>query len=110
MRDLLFKNRLSGDGKRKVISSSEISDKEGVHSVIRRHFICMVKEVTEENFTKPQPYLYARKEQDTKQKRQKFFCKVKGSVCALHNEKLFLVTFMHSLKIELTAIPQNVSL
>lgn len=109
MRDLLFKNLTSSDRKRKVISSSEISDKEGVHSVIRRHFVCMVKEVKEGVIDKPAPYLYVVKEHNTKEHREKFFCKIKGSVCALNQGRVFLIVFMHSLRIDLLSAPQSVS-
>jgi len=109
MRDLLFRNLTSSDRKRRVISSSEISDKEGVRSIIRRHFICMVREVASQDMQKPAPFLYVLKEQNTKEQRQRFFCKVKGSICAINRGRLFLIVFMHTLKIDLAAIPQNVT-
>ena len=84
MRDLLFKNLTSLEHKRKIIASSEISDKEGVHSVIRRHFIYMVKEVKSQELEKPLPYLYVEKIRNTKEQKQKFFCKIKGSVYAIN--------------------------
>jgi len=104
MRDLLFKNLTSGDHKRRIIASSEIVDKQGVRSIIRRHFICMLKEISDEhNIEKPLPYLYVLKEHNTKEHKEKFFCKIKGSFCAINKGKLFLVVFMHSLKIDLVA-------
>jgi len=36
MRSLLYKNLTSADRSRRVIASSETTDKEGVHSVVRR--------------------------------------------------------------------------
>ncbi|MBM3243626.1 MAG: hypothetical protein FJZ12_02160 [Candidatus Omnitrophica bacterium] len=109
MRDLLFKNLTSSDHKKRIISSSEVSDKQGVRSIIRRHFICMVKEIKDQSINKPEPYLYVLKEQNTKEQKQRFFCKVKGSICAVNNGRLFLIVFMHSLKIDLVATPQSVS-
>lgn len=111
MRDLLFKNLTSSDHKKRIICSSEVTDKQGVHSVIRRHFICMVKEIDKQGagMDKPQPYLYVLKEKDTKEQKQKFFCKVKGSICAVSGDRLFLVVFMHSLRIDLASAPQNVN-
>lgn len=108
MRDLLFKNLTSNDRRRKVISSSEITDKEGVRSIIRRHFICMVKEIKSESIDKPAPYLFVLKEHNSKEHKEKFFCKIKGSVCALNHGKLFLIVFMHSLRIDLLSAPQSV--
>jgi hypothetical protein len=110
MRDLLFKNLTSSDHKRKIISSSEIADSQGIHSIIHRHFICMVKEVSSFDSSRPAPYLYVLKEHRTKEQKERFFCKVKGSVCVVHNERFYLVVFMHSLKIDLVANPQPSSL
>ncbi|MCX5695332.1 MAG: hypothetical protein NTW18_01515 [Candidatus Omnitrophica bacterium] len=109
MRDLLFKNLVSDDHRRKIIASCEVMDKQGVRSTIRRHFICMIKEIKDENnIEKPLPYLYILKEHNTKEQKEKFFCKIKGSVCAISNGKLFLIVFMHSLKIDLIARAEQV--
>jgi hypothetical protein len=107
MRDLLFKNFTSSDKKRKVISSSEIMDQEGVRSIIRRHFICLVKEVENKETVKPLPYLYVLKSRNTKEHKEQFFCRIKGSVYALSGEKLYLFLFMHSLKINLVSPTQQ---
>jgi len=102
MRDLLFKNLTSEDKKRRIISSSEISDKEGVHSVIHRHFACVLEEVKDVSAVqKPAPYLYVLKENNTKDCRQKFFCRIKGSIFAVSEGRIYLIIYMHSLKINL---------
>lgn len=103
MRDLLYKNLTSADRKRRVIASSEITDKEGVHSVVRRHFSCMIKQVEKSDVVKPAPYLYVLKERNTREKREHFFCKIKGSLLATNKNKIFLVVFIHTLSIQLTA-------
>jgi len=106
MRDLLFKNLTSEDHRRRIIASHEVVDKQGVRSVIRRHFIYMLKEISDEhNIEKPLPYLYVLKEHNTKEHKEKFFCKIKGSLCAINKGKLFLIVFMHSLRIDLVANP-----
>jgi len=69
----------------------------------------MVREVASQDMQKPAPFLYVLKEQNTKEQRQRFFCKVKGSICAINRGRLFLIVFMHTLKIDLAAIPQNVT-
>lgn len=107
MRDLLFKNLTSTDGKRRIIASSEIIDKQGIRSIIRRHFVCVVREIKDNKMEKPLPYLYVFKERDTREQTEKFFCRLKGSVYAVGNGKLYLILFMHSLKINLVAIPQD---
>jgi len=106
MRDIFFKNRISADNKRKIIATSEINDAQGVHSVIHRHFIYILKEAKDNNKAeRPLPSVHILKERNTKEHREKFTCKLKGSMYVLNNEKLFLVVFMHSLSINLTAIP-----
>ena len=107
MRDLLFKNLTSTDGRRKIIASSEIVDKKGVRSVIRRHFVCLVKEVQGNLVAKPLPYLYVLKEHNTRDHRERFFCRLKGSIYATCSDKIFLIIFMHSLKIDLVGVPQD---
>jgi len=109
MRDLLFKNLTSGDKKRRVVSSSEIADKKGIHSVIRRHFICLIKEIgSEANAPKPSPSVQVLRERDTKAKLDRFSCRIKGSLYASSGERLFLILFMHSLKITLTPKVKNI--
>ena len=76
MRDLLFKNLTSENKKRKILASSEIMDKQGVHSVIHRHFICLIKEIKDKQMVKPEPYLYVLKERNTRQQAEKFFCRI----------------------------------
>lgn len=107
MRDLLFKNLTSSDRKRRIISSSEIVDRQGMRSVIHRHFACIVKEIQDSGLEKPMPYVYVLKEHNAKQQKEKFFCRIKGSIYAISNGRLFLILFMHSLKINLVAIPQD---
>jgi hypothetical protein len=109
MRDLLYKNLTSDDKKRRIIASSEVVDKQGVRSIIRRHLVCLVKEVKYNEIEKPLPYLYVLKEHNSREEKEKFFCKIKGSVYAICNGRLFLVLFVHSLKINLIAIPKRFS-
>lgn len=103
MRDLLFKNLTFPSRGRKIIASSEVADKEGVHSVVRRHFSYIVKPVPGPQIVKPQPYLYVLKERNTKLKREHFFCKVKGSVLAVNQGNFYLILFVHTLSVDLTA-------
>ena len=107
MRDLLFKNLTSVDKKRKIIACSEIADSQGVRTVIRRHFVCVIREVQDKQMQRPLPYLYVLKERNSREQREKFFCRIKGSIYAVHKGRLFLILFMHSLKISLTPVPQD---
>ncbi len=105
MRDLLFKNLTSPDRKRRIIASSEVAEKQGVRSIIRRHFICILKEAKDNNINKPLPYLYVRKEHNTKEQTEKFFCRMKGSMFTVLGDKIYLIIFIHSLKISLETVP-----
>jgi len=107
MRDLIFKNLTSDDKKRRIIASSETIDKQGVRSIIRRHFVCIVKEVKDGSEMRPLPYLYVLKERSSKERREKFFCRIKGSVYAVSNGRPLLILFMHSLRINLVAVPED---
>ncbi len=102
MRDLLYKNMTFPARGRKVIASSEIADKDGVHSVVRRHFAYIIKPVESSELFKPQPYLYVLKQRNTEQKREHFFCKVKGNILGVCRGKFFQISFVHTLNIELT--------
>lgn len=108
MRDLLFRNLTSLDHRKKILASSEIFDKSGIRTVVRRHFVYIVKEVAADVKIQKQPsYLFVLKERKTAQRIEKFFCRMKGSIYAISNEKVYCITFMHSLKICLSAIPEN---
>jgi hypothetical protein len=103
MRDLLYKNLTFLNRGQKIISSREIADKEGVHSVVRRHFTYIIKQVENSKIEKQAPYLYILKEKNTKNKKERFFCKIKGNLIAENNGKLLHILFVHTLSVELTA-------
>lgn len=115
MRDLLFKNLTSNDKRRKILASSEIVDKQGVRSIIHRHLVCIIEEVKPRLADKeevndserkcPLPYLYVLKEHNSKEQREKFLCRIKGSMYVINNGRLFFVRFTHSLKINLIPAP-----
>jgi len=107
MRDMLFKNLTSMDKKKRIISSSETVDKQGIRSTVKRHFVCMIKEIEDKDLQPPLPYLYVLKVRNTKEQKEKFFCRIKGSLFAVKQDKLYLVLFMHSLKIDLVALPPD---
>ena len=107
MRDILYKNLTSTDKRKRVISSSETVDKQGIRSIIKRHFICMLKEVENGELQAPMPYLYVLKVRNTKEQKERFLCRIKGSLFAIKQGKLYMILFTHSLKIDLTAIPPD---
>ena len=108
MRDLLFRNLTSVDHKKKVLACAEIIDNAGVRTTIRRHFIYMIKEIAEKPSQVDQPYLKVVKIRNSRRRIERFFCKMKGSIIASYNKKLFLIKFMHTLNINLFALPNGV--
>jgi hypothetical protein len=107
MRDLLFKNLTSPDRKRKVLACEEIIDNAGVRTIVRRHFIYMVREIPQKPAKADEPYLSVIKIHDRKRRIERFLCKMKGSVIASYNSKLFHIRFMHTLNINLFALPNG---
>jgi len=45
MRDIVFKNISSPLKRRKILATTEVVDKEGIHSIVSRHFVYMAKEM-----------------------------------------------------------------
>jgi hypothetical protein len=110
MRDLLFKDLTSSDKKRRIISSAEIMDKQGVRSIIHRHFVYIIKEITGTSYREnPLPSVYVVKKRDTRARKENFFCRVKAGLILANGQRQFLVLYTHSLKIRLTAIPEQLS-
>lgn len=107
MRDLVFKNIACPEKKRRIIATSEVADNQGVRSIIRRHFICIVREIKDYNRPEPSPYLYILKERNTNEHKERFFCKIKGNACAVIEDRIFLILFTHSLSISLARLPAD---
>lgn len=107
MKNLIFKNLTSADKKRKTISISEITDSQGIHSIVQRHFVYIAKEVYAERIQNSPSEVRIVKERNTRERRESFFCKVKGQVYISNNDRLFLICFLHSLKIELAVIAEG---
>jgi hypothetical protein len=107
MRDLIFKNLTSEDKRKRIVSSTETIDRQGIHSIIRRHFVYVVREVQEFNPQHSDPRVFIFKERNSREQKERFYCKIKGDLRTINNGKLFLVQYIHSLKINLTALPQE---
>ena len=106
MRDLVFKNLTSSDRKRRVVVSAETAESSGMRTETVRHFICLVKEIMpDKTMARPLPYLYVRRERNNREQKQRFFCRIKGSVYIVMNNHAYLIYFAHSLRINLKAVP-----
>jgi len=97
----------SVDRKKKVLACEEIIDNAGVRTIVRRHFIYMVKEIPQKPSKSEDPYLSVIKIRDRKQRIERFLCKMKGSIVASYDNKLFYIRFMHTLYINLFALPNG---
>lgn len=105
MRNIIFKNLTSSDRRKKIIVSDESFDKSGIHTHIQRHLICLVRKIySEKEITQPLPHLYVLKETNTQKQTKKFILKLKGSIYTIVGNSLFLITFLHSLKIEMSIL------
>jgi hypothetical protein len=107
MRDLILKNLTSVEKKRRVLSSSETAESQGIRSIIRRRFICIVREIKGKQTQKYLPYLYILKARNTRELSETFFCKIKGNVYFIYEGKLFLILYAHSLKIDLIPVSRT---
>lgn len=105
MRDLVFKNLTKQENRRKILSSSETVDKDGVRTVVRRHFVYMVREAADQGQELEKPYLCVYKERNTRERLERFYCRMKGAMIVASQGKFFKINFMHSLRINLCAIP-----
>ncbi len=108
MRELIFKNLTSQDKRKKIIVSSEQVQKSGIRTHTIRRLICLIREIKpQEALRKSLPYLYVLKERNHKQKSRRFFCRIKGSIYATNNGCLYLISFVHSLKINLKVLSSH---
>lgn len=104
MRDLVFKNLSSKDRSRKILFAKEIINEDGIHTRIQKHLIYDVHELVED-YSKDKEVkseLFITKEKNTKLKTESFFIKMKSGMYANCNERLFIINFLQSLRIELS--------
>jgi hypothetical protein len=109
MRDLLFKNLTSADNHRKILCSAETVDKDGIRTNVRRHFVYFVRQVGEQPESLEHPSMSVFKEHNTKSKYERFYCRMKGALLVKSCGKLFKINFMHSLRINLSSIPDGLA-
>ena len=68
-------------------------------TTVRRHLVCKVIEINGSPQGRPAPQLYVCRSQDRRHKQEGFFCRLKASVYAKIQDRLYLIHFGHSLKI-----------
>jgi hypothetical protein len=106
MRDLVFKNLTAKNKSRRILLAKETINEEGILTKIQKHLIYDIHEVKEGEALESKPHneLYIIKEKNTKLKIESFFIKMKNSVYVNIKQKIFIVSFLHSLKIDLSAV------
>lgn len=101
MRDLLFKNLTSQEKHKRRLSMTETVNQNGILARTNRHAVYSLDEVASADQKIESPILNVIRFHDSKTKTDKIFCKMKGKIYAFFNEKVYLVSFVHTLRIEL---------
>jgi hypothetical protein len=105
MLELQYKNLTSVEKGRKIISICEEAQKNGYLSRTYKKFIYMVKDTENLRNSLMQPRFYILKIHDSKNHKERFIFKVKGSFYVVSNKQVRVVYFCHSFKVDLTQIP-----
>jgi hypothetical protein len=69
-------------------------------TTIRRHFVCQAIEIKDTFGEKPLPLVRIRRICNHIHRQESLFCRMKASLYAKSNGRLFLILFGHSFKIE----------
>lgn len=102
MRDLLFRNLTSKKKQRRCLSMYEVVKQDGILAKTHRHAVYSFEKVPNANQELEKPTLNVIRLHDSKTKKDKVFCKMKGKVFAFCNKTIYLVSFVHTLRIELS--------
>ncbi|MCM8763394.1 MAG: hypothetical protein NC829_03400 [Candidatus Omnitrophica bacterium] len=103
MRDLVYKNITSPDKRKRIITSTERFLEAGIRTTVARHFICIFKKVHEISPLDSKPHIYLFRHRDNRKQQEKFLCRIRGSICFIQSEEIFIVEFCHSVKINMEA-------
>ena len=107
MRNVVLRNLTFLEKRRRILSSQEESERNGIHTHIRRNFIYQIKDIADSQLEKespPKSIVYVLKYHNTKEKKDKFLFRLKGILYAVSNEKVYQITYLHSFRLELNAI------
>jgi hypothetical protein len=95
----------SRDKSRRILFAKETINEEGILTKIQKHLIYDIQELkgdTSEDKI-PKNELFITKEKNTKLKTESFFIKMKNSIYVNSNGRIFIVSFLHSLRVDLSA-------
>ncbi len=77
-----------------------------MRTTVRRHFAYIVKEINPEmKVEQSKPELFVLKEKSTHSRAERFSCRLKSNILATYQGKVYLIIFMHSLKIDVSESP-----
>ncbi|MDP3143630.1 MAG: hypothetical protein Q8N14_06850 [Candidatus Omnitrophota bacterium] len=107
MRELLYKNLTSLEKGRRILAISEESQKNGFLTRTSRKFIYMIKDTENLRESLTAPVFHIFKIRDSKNRKERFVFKVKGNFFVVNDQKVRLVYFCHSFKIDLSQLPVN---
>lgn len=105
MLELQYKNLTSVEKGKKIISICEESQKNGFLTRTYKKFIYLVKDTENLRASLVQPRFYILKIHDSKNRKERFIFKVKGSFYVVSNKQIRVVYFCHSFKIDLAELP-----
>ena len=105
MRDLVVKHLTSPDRRKKLISSCETTQLKGRRTIIRRHFVYKIIDINDCDLSeRPAPEVYVRRICNHFKRQETFFYRLKSSLYAKSNGRVYLILFGHSFKIDLEPI------
>ena len=87
-----------------MISSCEIAEAKGIRTTTNKRFVYKVIELKNNLSKKPIPQIFIRRTSNTTRQQERFFCRLKASLYAQSNGRLFLVLFGYSFIIDLRPI------
>lgn len=110
MRDLLFKNLTYKNRSRKILLAKEIINEDGILTRIQKHLIYEIRELKEDSPADKElkNEMFILKEKNTKLRTESFFIKMKSGMYTNCNDRLFVINFLHSLRIDLSPSPAKV--
>lgn len=113
MRELVFKNLISKDKKRRDLYISEVDERNGVKTVTKRHSVYIIREsrkITDQNelikwqkeksVNCKKRHVFIFKKKDTKSKKDSFICDVVGKFYAVVKDELYSIAFKHSFELD----------
>ncbi len=119
MREILYKNLTNSDSRKRDLCIREVVEKDGVTTRIEKRCVYFVREIICINDASDLECLKGLKETSNAWKRRHFHvlrkhnsdtgedrltCKVAGTLYAIIGRYVFYVAFVHSLKIDLSAL------